>query len=152
MKYKFLIPIVFSIIIGLFFGKIFFDNYDATSLTVFDEKDKVYMLQIGVYSEKAAMEKSFKDYKKFLYIQNDDGYHLYVGVTKSSQVANKIKEHYEKKGNSIYVKENIIDNKSFLSILREYDKIIDITTDNDIEEIEKIVISNYKEMVLENED
>lgn len=151
MRYKFLIPIVFSILIGLFFGKIFFDNYDANSLTVFDEKDKVYMLQIGVYSSKAAMEKSFKDYKKLLYIENDDGYHLYVGITKSNQIAKKIKEHYKKKGNSIYVKENIIDNKSFLSVLGEYDKIIDITSDNDLEEIEKIVISNYKEMVLENE-
>ena len=151
MKYKFLVPITLSIVIGLFFGKIFFDNYDATSLTVFDEKDKVYMLQVGVYSSKDKMAKSFKDYQKLLYIENDDGYHLYVGITKDSQIAKKIKEHYEKNGNSIYVKENIIDNKAFISVLGEYDKIIDITSDNDLEEIEKIVISNYKEMVLENE-
>ena len=151
MKYKFLVPILFSIAIGLFFGKIFFDNYDKTSLTVFDEKSKVYMLQVGVYSSKDKMQESFKDYKKLLYIESDDGYHLYVGITKNNQIARKIKEHYDKKGNNIYVKENIIDNKSFLSILGEYDKIIDIASDNDIEEIEKIVISNYKEMVLENE-
>ena len=151
MKYKFLVPILFSIAIGLFFGKIFFDNYDKTSLTVFDEKSKVYMLQVGVYSSKDKMKESFKDYKKLLYIESDDGYHLYVGITKNNQIAKKIKEHYDKKGNNIYVKENIVDNKSFLSILGEYDKIIDIASDNDIEEIEKIVISNYKEMVLENE-
>jgi hypothetical protein len=151
MKYKFLVPILFSIVIGLFFGKIFFDNYDKTSLTVFDEKSKVYMLQVGVYSSKDKMKESFNDYKKLLYIESDDGYHLYVGITKNNQIARKIKEHYDKKGNNIYVKENIIDNKSFLSILGEYDKIIDIASDNDIEEIEKIVISNYKEMVLENE-
>ena len=151
MKYKFLVPILFSIVIGLFFGKIFFDNYDKTSLTVFDEKSKVYMLQVGVYSSKDKMKESFNDYKKLLYIESDDGYHLYVGITKNNQIARKIKEHYDKKGNNIYVKENIIDNKSFLSVLGEYDKIIDIASDNDIEEIEKIVISNYKEMVLENE-
>ena len=151
MKYKFLVPILFSIAIGLFFGKIFFDNYDKTSLTVFDEKSKVYMLQVGVYSSKDKMKESFKDYKKLLYIESDDGYHLYVGITKNNQIAKKIKEHYDKKGNNIYVKENIVDNKSFLSILGEYDKIIDIASDNDIEEIEKIVISNYKERVLENE-
>ena len=151
MKYKFLVPILFSIAIGLFFGKIFFDNYDKTSLTVFDEKSKVYMLQVGVYSSKDKMKEAFNDYKKLLYIESDDGYHLYVGITKNNQIARKIKEHYDKKGNNIYVKENIIDNKSFLSILGEYDKIIDIASDNDIEEIEKIIISNYKEMVLENE-
>lgn len=152
MKYKFLVPIVFSIAIGLFFGKAFFDIYDSSSLTVFDEKDRIYMLQIGVYSSESAMKSSFKDYKKYLYIKDSDGYHLYVAITKNSQIAKRIKELYKKDGYSIYVKENIEGNKSFLSVLSEYDKIIDIASDNDLKEIEKIVISNYKEMVLENED
>lgn len=151
MKYKFLIPIALSIVVGLFFGKIFFDNYDSSSLTVFDEKDKVYMLQIGVYSSLEKMKSSFENYEDYLYISNDDGYHLYVGITKDKEIASKIKELYEKDGYSIYVKENIIDNSSFLSVLTEYDKIINITSLSDIKEIEKIVISNYKEMILENE-
>lgn len=151
MKYKFLIPITLSVVLGLFFGKIFFDNYETSSLTVFDEKDKVYMLQIGVYSSLDKIKSSFKNYDDYLYISSDDGYHLYVGITKDKEIASKIKELYEKDGYSIYVKENIIDNPSFLSVLGEYDKIINITSLNDIKEIEKIVISNYKEMVLENE-
>ena len=151
MKYKFLVPIVFSIAIGLFFGKAFFDIYDSSSLTVFDEKDKVYMLQMGVYSSENVMKSSFKDYKKYLYIKSNDGYYLYIGITKNKEIAKRIKELYKKSGYSIYIKENIEDNKSFLSVLSEYDKIIDIASDNDLKEIEKIVISNYKEMVLENE-
>lgn len=145
-------PIVLSIVIGLFFGKTFFDVYDSSSLTVFDEKGKVYMLQIGTYSTKDAMSTAFKNYEDFLYIKGDDGYNLYVGITKSSQIANKIKELYKKDGYSIYIKENIEDDKSFLSLLEEYDKIIDITSDSDIKAIQKIVISNYKEMVLKNEN
>ena len=151
MRYKFLIPICLSIVVGLFFGKIFFDNYETSSLTVFDEKDKVYMLQIGVYSSLEKMESSFKNYDDFLYISGDDGYQLYVGVTKDKAIAYKIKELYEKDGYSIYVKENILDDKAFLSVLGEYDKIINITSVNDIKGIQKIVISNYKEMVLEDE-
>ncbi len=152
VKYKFLIPILFSIAIGLFFGKTFFDIYDASSITVFDEKDKIYMLQIGVYSTENSMKKSFGNYKKYLYLEEDDGYHLYVGITKSMENAKRIKDLYKKNGYSIYVKETIEDNKSFLSILSEYDKIINIVSSNDIKEIEKIVISNYKEMVLEHDD
>lgn len=152
MKYKFLIPIVLSIVIGLFFGKVFFDNYKSSSLTVFDEKDKVYMLQIGVYSSEEKMKSSFKNYDKFLYIEKDDGIHLYVGITKDKEIASRIKDYYEKKGYSIYIKESILDNQSFLSVLGEYDKIIGITGDNDLKGIEEIVISNYKEMVLESEN
>lgn len=152
MKYKFLIPIALSIVIGLFFGKVFFDNYKSSSLTVFDEKDKVYMLQIGVYSSEEKMASSFENYDKFLYIEKDDGIHLYVGITKDKEIASRIKDYYEKKGYSIYIKESILDNQSFLSILGEYDKIIGITGDNDLNGIEEIVISNYKEMVLESEN
>ena len=152
MKYKFLIPIALSIVIGLFFGKVFFDNYKSSSLTVFDEKDKVYMLQIGVYSSEEKMASSFKNYDKYLYIDKDDGIHLYVGITKDKEIASRIKDYYEKKGYSIYIKESILDNQSFLSILGEYDKIIGITGDNDLKGIEEIVISNYKEMVLESEN
>lgn len=149
MKYKFLIPIALSIVIGLFFGKIFFDNYDASTVTVFNEKEKVYMLQIGVYSSLEQMKSSFKDYKKLLFIKGDDGYHLYVGITKNKENASRIKEFYKKNGYSIYIRENIIDNKSFLSVLGEYDKILEIASDDDLMEIEKIVISNYKEMIEE---
>lgn len=151
MKYKFLIPIALSIVVGLFFGKIFFQNYEANGITVFDEKDKVYMLQVGVYSTLDKMEEAFPEYQKYLYISQDDGYHLYVGITKNKEIASTIKEYYEDQGYSIYVKENLLDNNAFLSILGEYDKIINIASPSDIAEIEKIVISNYKEMVLENE-
>ena len=49
------------------------------------------------------------------------------------------------------IKETIIESQEFLSILGEYDKILNIATDKDIKEVEKIIISNYKEMVLNNE-
>lgn len=152
MKYKFLIPIALSIIIGLFFGKVFFDNYDNSSVTVFDEKDKIFMLQYGVYEDENQMKNAFKDYKKYLYIKNDDGIHLYIGITKSSENIQKIKELYEKQGNNIYVKEEMQSNKSFISVLKEYDKIINLVSDKDIDEIQRIIISNYKEMVLGNEN
>lgn len=143
-----MIPIVLSVIIGLFFGKVFFDSYDGKTTTVFSEKDKIYMIQTAVSSSSEKLKESFKDYKKFLCLKEEDGYHLYVGITKSKKIANKIKEFYEGMDYSIYIKEKIIDNKSFLSILGEYDKIVQITTNDDLPEIEKIVMSNYKEMVM----
>ena len=60
------------------------------------------------------MKSSFKNYDDYLY--SDDGYHLYVGITKDKEIASKIKKLYEKDGYNIYVKENIIDNPSFLSV------------------------------------
>ena len=150
MKYKFLIPIVLSIVVGLFIGKVFFDSYDNNTVTVFDEKTKIYMLRI-TYKNKKEMKNSFSNYDSFLYKEKDNKYYLYVGATKSKKNAALIKDYYEKKGHNIYVEERIISNKKFISVLGEYDRIFEITDKSDTENIEKIVIANYKEMVDVNE-
>ena len=150
MKYKFLVPIFLSIIVGLLIGKVFFDSYDNNSVTVFDEKTKVYLLRIN-YKNKKDMENNFKDYDSFLYKENNNKYYLYIGITKSKKNAALIKDYYEKKGYKVYVEENIINDKKFISILGEYDRIFEITDNEDIENIEKIVVENYKEMVYEDE-
>ena len=46
MKFKFLIPICFSILIGFLFGKVIFSNYDnSNTLKTFNEGEKVYLLK-----------------------------------------------------------------------------------------------------------
>ena len=37
----------------------------------------------------------------FLYIEKDDGIHLYVGITKDKEIASRIKDYYEKKDTCI---------------------------------------------------
>jgi hypothetical protein len=49
MKYRFLIPIFFAVIVGFIFGKMIFRQYDDT-LLVFGEGEKLYFIQSGIYS------------------------------------------------------------------------------------------------------
>lgn len=144
-----MIPIVFSIVIGFFFGKVFFNNYESSS--VFNEKEKVYFIQRGVYDSLNDLKKNNVSYDDFLYLKESDGYHFYVGITKSDKNAKKIKEYYEKSNINIYVREKYIDNDSFTSILNEYDKLIDVASLNSFIDLQKIVISNYKEMILDED-
>ena len=65
MKYKFLVPIFLSIVVGLAIGKVFFDSYDNNTTTVFSEKEKIYLLRITYKNEKE-MKNKFKDYASFL--------------------------------------------------------------------------------------
>ena len=66
--------------------------------------------------------------------------------------AKKIKEFYEKSNIDIYVREKYINNANFVSVLSEYDKLIDVASLNSFVDLQKIVISNYKEMILSGED
>ena len=151
MRGKFLIPIVLSIVIGFFFGKVFFNNYDSSS-SVFNEGEKVYFIQKGVYSELNDLKKNNSSYDDFLYLEESDGYHYYVGITKNEKNAKKIKDFYEKSNINIYVREKYINNANFVSVVSEYDKLIDVASLNSFVDLQKIVISNYKEMILNGED
>lgn len=152
MRGKFLIPIVFSIVIGFFFGRVFFNSYDDSLVTASSYGEKVYFIQKGVYSSLDDLKKNNSDYKSFLYLKESDGYHLYIGITKNENIAKKIKEFYEKSNINIYVSEKYINNSSFISTLSEYDKLIDVASLNSFVDLQKIVISNYKEMVLNGEE
>ena len=145
MKYKFLIPIFFSVLVGFIFGKMIFKQYDET-MTTFGDGEKLYFIQSGIYSNIESMPKNYKDY---LYIYENNAYHLYLGITKSEKTATRIQGYYEKKGNNIYIKEKFVNNPEFTTLLGEYDKVLELTSnDDDINAVEKVVIASYKEMVL----
>lgn len=144
MKYKFLIPVVLSIVIGFFIGKTFFNDYDNTT-SVFNEGEKLYFIKLNSVKEDESLD-------DFLTLKEDDSYNIYVGITKEESVARKIESYYEKQDNDISIKEKYVDNYSFLNILTEYDKICSaINDDKNLIDIERIVISNYKEMILEDD-
>lgn len=144
MKYKFLIPICLSIFLGVILGKIFFNEYDTKTRNVFSEGTKLYFIQIDKSSTKDELVKIYDD--TYLILLEEDGYHIYAGITKSYDIAKKIKDYYEESQKNTEIVEKIVSNENFLNILTEYDKVINIaTTKEDIISIEKIVISNYKE-------
>lgn len=143
MKYKFLIPIIFSIVVGFFIGKSFFNDYDSTT-SVFNEGEKLYFIKLNSVKENVSLD-------EFLTLNEDGNYYVYVGITKEENTARKIESYYEKLDNDISIKEKYVDNYSFLNILTEYDKICSaINDDKNLIDIERIVISNYKEMILED--
>lgn len=149
MKYKFLIPVFFSVLIGFIFGKILFNQYENTNAT-FGDGELVYFIQAGIYSDIDSMKKDFEKIDNYLYLNENNAYHLYVGLTKNVKIASKIKDYYKNKGNNIYIKEKYINNPEFTTLLGEYDKIIDISSkESDIEIIQRVVIESYKELLLQ---
>lgn len=152
MKFKFLIPVICSIIVGFLLGKVFFSEYDKNYISVFDEKEMIYFVQLGVYKNIDSIKENVSNHNDYLIEMEDDGYHVYAGITKIKEISEKIKVYYEKMGNNVYIKTREVDNESFLNILDEYDKITSIASnEKDLISIEKIVLSNYEEMVLQDE-
>lgn len=152
MKIKVLIPIFCSVFIGFLLGKLIFNQYDLNSLNTFEEGEKIYFIQINRASSLEEIEAT-QDFNNYLVLQENNIYYLYGGITKNEKIAEKIKDYYGKTSNNVVIQEKNVTNESFLNLVAEYDKITSITTsDKDLISIEKIVISNYKEMILEGND
>ena len=151
MNIKVIIPIFFSILVGFLFGKVIFNNYEDNTVNAFNEGEKLYFIEIGEYESEADVKK-IKNVDDFLTILENDVYKVYVGITKSKENSQKIKEFYSDTYNNISVREKYVDNETFIIQLKEYDKVVSIITKlDDLSSVQKIIFSNYEEMVLKSD-
>lgn len=148
MKASFIVPIIISILLGGFCGKLVFDQYQAKE-KVFQENNTAYFLQQGVYSTKESLEENTKDLEYKVSVLEDGKYYVYVGITKDLENAEKLKKMYEEMGYNIYQKELPISNYEFLNNLEQYDILL--TSSNTTEEMKsvmKVVLASFEESVL----
>lgn len=151
MNIKVIVPIFFSILVGFLFGKVIFNNYEDNTVNAFNEGEKLYFIEIGEYKSESDVKK-IKNVDDFLTILEGDTYKVYVGITKSKENSQKIKEFYSDTYNNINVREKYVDNETFIIQLKEYDKVVSIITKlDDLSSVQKIIFSNYEEMVLKSD-
>lgn len=135
-----------AILFGGLCGKILYQKYEDTSL-VFHEEEKVYFLQEGVYSSEDSLNRNTKDISPKLVTKENNQYYVYVGISKTKDGIEKIKDIYEEKGYTTYQKEKNVTDESFLTNLSQYDILLDSAkTSDDILTIQEVVLSNYEEI------
>lgn len=132
-------------------GKFMFNQYDSSIniKPVFnDTGEAVYFVQQGVYSSEESMEKNVINFSSYIYEKKEDKYYVYIGITNDEKNASKLKDFFENKGYSIYVKEMKVKDKDFLDALVSYDDLLSKTTDEKaIMEVCNQILAKYKELV-----
>ncbi|MDD2203625.1 MAG: hypothetical protein PHT75_04950 [Bacilli bacterium] len=148
---KILVPLISAIVIGLILGKYLFSQYEKKVDTVFQDDERIYVLQQGVYStaENAGKYTSNLDY--YIVHHDDKYYRVYVAITHNKNNVDILEEYYISKGNDIYVRELTTNNLEFLELLKQYDLLLQSSGDNELLQIEKQVLSKYEELILQSE-
>ena len=137
---------IIAILCGSLTGYTIYNKYDNTTLT-FNESNKVYVLQEGIYETKDSLDRNTRDINPKLVIKKNNKYHVYLGISKSLDGINKIKKIYSKKGYSTLQSELTVKNESFIMNLSQYDILLDSSkNEEDILTIEEVVLSNYEEI------
>ncbi len=148
MKASFIVPIIISILLGGFCGKLVFDQYQAKE-EVFQENNTAYFLQQGVYSTEESLVENTKDLAYKVSVLEDGKYYVYVGITKDLDNAEKLKKMYEEMGYNIYQRELPISNYEFLNNLEQYDILLTSSkTNEEMQSVMKVVLASFEESVL----
>lgn len=148
---KFFVTVLLAILIGILFGKIMFNQYDGKLKEVFNEEEKVYFLQQGVYSSLESVSKNTATVNHYVVEKDDLYYRVYAGITKNEKNIDKIREVLIAAGNDIYVRKLNLNQASFLDILTQYDLLLEKTDEKtQILQIQKQVLNQYKELVIDD--
>lgn len=137
---------IVATLLGTICGKFLFNKYQDTAL-VFKEGEKLYFLQEGVYDSYEAVTNNTKSITPKAVVEENNKYHVYVGISAEKDVTEKLKSIYEEKGYQLYEKEIEVSNKEFVENMKQYD-ILAKTCDEakDLLTIEEVVLSNFEEV------
>lgn len=138
---------------GALLGKVTFDRYENLEVQkTASIDDKVYMLRYGIYSSEDEMSSKLKKMDRYIYIEKDGKYKVYLGVTASSLNADKIVNLYILKGIKLKKEKVLINNEEFIQNLNQYEKLLDATNDEkSLIIIENQIMSCYEQTVVEDE-
>ena len=147
MKKTIILSLIFTLL-GTLTGLIINTNHNK-QIRTFNEEKKYYFLQEGIYSNEKNMLEITKELDSKLVINENNKYYVYLGITKEEKIAQKIKNIYQNKGYSLYIKEINISNEEFYNNVTQFDLLINNTNkENEILTIEEVVLANYEEIIL----
>ena len=130
---KIIISILISSSLGSICGILVYKIYFTDNMLSIDN-NTVYLIQSGAYSSYDNMRASAVNYS-YIYYEEDNLYKIIIGITKSKDNINKIKEVY---GEEVIVNTYYNDDELLNSKIIEYDRKLNNT--NDLEEEKKIII------------
>ena len=148
MKYNFLIPILTAILLGYLCASFVLVKYDnSTEIT---NNKKVYFIQRGVYKNIESSKDDLVNIPNKLVIKEDDKYYVYIGITYTRKMADKINKIYKDNNIDTYIKEKNITNKEFLLELEQYDILLKNSKNKEeIESVLETIIATYEEDILD---
>lgn len=148
---KLIAPVVSALAVGTILGVFLFGHYDKKELKTVGNTGiakEVYFLQIGVYSSKENMESNVSKIPYYIYQVEDGKYYVYVGMSLKEENAQKLKDFFISIGYNIYVKKFGIANQAFLTVLDQYDTMLEQAPDtSSYSAICGQVLAKYEELI-----
>ncbi len=145
MKVNLFISVCCALLLGYLCANFLFKGYQQTT-SAFDEENKVFFLQYGVYQQEVPSDISADPY---IDVEQEGNHYIFVGMTTDYDNAVKIRDFYQEQGVELYIKEDQVENEEFFNELSQYDILLDSTdTADEITSVLATILASYEEFVL----
>ena len=106
-----------------------------------------YFVEIGSYKTMSEMETAMLNLSYYIYNDDNGLYTSYIGISLKEENANKIKGYYDNLGYVTNIREIGVSNINFITVLKEYDKLLETSDDKTISSICSQILSEYEELI-----
>lgn len=143
---KMIIYAIISITIGYLIGNIIFTNKDIFKKN--NENEKYYLLQEGTYYDDKILSNNYSSIKQKIVEKNENKIHIYIGITRNLEVAEKLINIYEEKKVNLSIVEKYYSNEELKNNIDQFDLLINSSKDKEeILKIEEVVLASYDEII-----
>jgi len=143
---KMIIYAIISITIGYLIGNIIFTNKDIFEKN--NENEKYYLLQEGTYYDDKILSNNYSSIKQKIVEKKENKIHIYIGITRNLEVAEKLINIYEEKKVNLSIIEKYYSNEELKNNIDQFDLLINSSKDKEeILKIEEVVLASYDEII-----
>ena len=145
--------IFIAILSGIILGYLTFNRYEDLNIrNVIKLDDGVYMIKYGTFYDMDEMIDTVTEIDRYIYINKDDKYDVYIEIAKSYENIARILDIYKSKINNLKIEKVNIENEEFIQNLDEYEKLLTACNDDkSLLIVENQILSCYEKLVLSNE-
>ena len=137
---------IISITIGYLIGNIIFTNKDIFKKN--NENEKYYLLQEGTYYDDKILSNNYSSIKQKIVEKKENKIHIYIGITRNLEVAEKLINIYEEKKVNLSIVEKYYSNEELKNNIDQFDLLINSSKDKEeILKIEEVVLASYDEII-----
>lgn len=138
--------IIIVLLVGIFTGNNLYQK--SKNIFVKENENNYYFIQEGVYSNKNSLKEVANNLPTNITEYNKEKYYVYLGITKSKYIAEKLQEIYKDNDIDTYIKTKNISNEELKETIKQYDILLKSTNNyEEILTIEEVVLSNYEEII-----
>lgn len=139
--------IALCILIGFLMANLYLKQYKNREKIkpVFQEGEKLYFIQYGIYPSEQSMIENTKQLKSYIFDKINEEYYVFIAITKNN--LEKLKGYFNDLQYDICTREISVNNKFFLEKIKHYDQLLEKTEDKEVvSEIIRQVLEKYKEV------